>query len=509
MKKLLSLAFIILYICSNLHAQTTFQRTYDVDGGRVLKTMDGGYIVISSGSKMSGSKSDAYLLKLNFKGAVEWTKAYYTAYDEGFSFIKQNSDSSFIISGLSNIDVSGAQRGFLLKTDSKGDTIWKKTYGLLEKPLIINSFEQTNDGGFILAGTYENAGNLTRIDNIGNILWTKNFGGTNSNEYCKINTVHQTLDGGYIACGFISQDGNSFIVKVNSAGTVIWQKTFGYQYKNAVSIFETQLGHFVFGGAYWNGVGDNGGYIIKLNQNGNLIWNKIYKDLNPEQNDVITNISQTKNGNYISVLSKPSNIYSELTFIKTDSAGNFILCKKYKPTDFAYVQGGQIFEDSDSGFVIVGSNSSNQLYVIKTNSVGISNCFETSLLLAPTSPTCNESTPTISYSSIISYQNGISFQVDTTTVKSTILCSTSVGMDNNPFIYENISVFPNPTNGLINIDLGNLPINQSYIIYDQFGRVILNGITNLKVNQIDISFMNCGLYYLELGGTKQFKIIKF
>jgi hypothetical protein len=57
---------------------------------------------------------------------------------------------------------------------------------------------------------------------------------------------------------------------------------------------------------------------------------------------------------------------------------------------------------------------------------------------------------------------------------------------------EVIVVFPNPTSDLLT--LSNVPVNASYRIVDQTGRICLNG--KLNRNQIDVSNLSVGVYSL-------------
>ena len=76
----------------------------------------------------------------------------------------------------------------------------------------------TKDSGFLAIGATESFGNglmdlyLFKIDSIGDVEWTKTFGGPNI-DYG--NDVVETDDNGYIACGYsnsIGLDYNIFIV---------------------------------------------------------------------------------------------------------------------------------------------------------------------------------------------------------------------------------------------------------------------------------------------------------
>lgn len=75
--------------------------------------------------------------------------------------------------------------------------------------------------------------------------------------------------------------------------------------------------------------------------------------------------------------------------------------------------------------------------------------------------------------------------------------------------HSKISFYPNPTSNLLNFE--NLPINEEvdYSIYSLDGKIIQQGIIN--INQIDISSIENGVYFLKInleGKSKTYKVVK-
>ena len=59
-------------------------------------------------------------------------------------------------------------------------------------------------------------------------------------------------------------------------------------------------------------------------------------------------------------------------------------------------------------------------------------------------------------------------------------------------------IYPNPTNGLINVK--GLNIDMAYKLIDIKGQQVKSGIISFANPSIDISSLNNGLYFMELGG---------
>ncbi|MDP8289115.1 MAG: hypothetical protein RAP03_20785, partial [Candidatus Electryonea clarkiae] len=84
-----------------------------------------------------------------------------------------------------------------------------------------SDIQQTNDGGYIIAGTRNGYGSvgLIKTDSTGEEEWNQAFGG-DSYEYGR--SVKQTNDGGYIVVGqsnsFGGADYDVYLIKTDSAG---------------------------------------------------------------------------------------------------------------------------------------------------------------------------------------------------------------------------------------------------------------------------------------------------
>ena len=92
--------------------------------------------------------------------------------------------------------------------------------------------QQTNDGGYIVAGCTESTSHdenvfLIKTNVFGIEEWRKDFGGLNWDEG---ESVRQTIDGGYVIAGTsyspIFGDGDMYLIKVDGNGNEQWSKNF-------------------------------------------------------------------------------------------------------------------------------------------------------------------------------------------------------------------------------------------------------------------------------------------
>ncbi|MBL0300259.1 MAG: T9SS C-terminal target domain-containing protein [Cytophagaceae bacterium] len=288
----------------------------------ILATIDGGFLLAgystssNTGDKTEPSKgfSDYWIVKLNSNGQKIWDKTIGGDKDDIFRSIVATSDGGFLLVGSSNSGISGDKtepsKGFsdywIVKLNSDGQKIWDKTFGgeLFELfPKIIS----LSDGGFAVGGislsgisgdkTEPSKGGydfwIVKINENGIKIWDKSIGGS-GDEY--LNSIAVTSDGGFVVAGDsdsqISGDrtesskglSDYWVVKVNSNGQKIWDKTIGGNNNDLnSSIMATFDGGVIVGGqSASDDSGDKtdpskGGFdywIVKLDINGLKIWDK-------------------------------------------------------------------------------------------------------------------------------------------------------------------------------------------------------------------------------------------
>lgn len=88
------------------------------------------------------------------------------------------------------------------------------------------------------------------------------------------------------------------------------------------------------------------------------------------------------------------------------------------------------------------------------------------------------------------------------------VCSTS-GIKEN-LTMEKISIYPNPTKGIISIATDRKLLESDFIIFDPLGRQILRDKINREITTIDISSFSTGIYFFQVGpkSKQTFKVIK-
>jgi len=304
MHKVIIFAVSILALSFNAFAQpdTLWTKTfggsgYD-EGNEVQQTTDGGYI-ISGGTYPDGSGyRDVYLIKTDANGDSVWTKTFGESFEDYGSSVQQTNDGGYIIAGRIGSDV------WLIKTDANGDSVWTKTIGGSGGDGG-ESVKQTTDGGYIIAGSTTSYGAgfndawLIKTDANGDSVWTNTFGG-GENDYGY--SVQQTSDSGYIIAGYIKSTGTRYsdvwLIKTDANGDSIWTRTFGGSEPDAgYSVQQTTDGGYIITGyTYSYGADGPDVYIIKTDANGNESWSQTFGGSDVDRG---YSVQQTTDGGYV------------------------------------------------------------------------------------------------------------------------------------------------------------------------------------------------------------------
>lgn len=390
-------------------------------GIRTIKTQDNGYLICGeTQSSVSGDKtiplkgvSDYWIVKTDSLGIIEWQKDIGGSDYDVPSVLLQTSDGGYLIGGNSLSDISGDKtentHGFndiwVLKLDGNGEIIWQNTIGGSFTD-ILSSIIQTPDGGYLLgANSVSNSSEdksednigfsfglpyytyydywIIKINSLGTIEWDNTIG-TKDNDI--LTSVINASDGGYIIGGYSNCDDSGdyngihiggydcWIIKVDTYGNILWQKTIGGTNKDQLTtIINTSDGGYLLGVISNSNISGNktanskGGddfWVIKIDYQGNILWDKTIGGIGTE---VINSISKDNNDNYYISGSSNSNISGDKTetsrggydcwFVKINYLGNLLWNKTIGGSGNEY--GDSLTVVSENNLLLASSSNSN------------------------------------------------------------------------------------------------------------------------------------------------------
>ncbi len=224
----------------------------------------------------------------------------------------QTNDDGFAIVGYGDHPLYGTESR-LVKTDSKGNLLWNKTYGEPNESSIVLSIVQADDCGYALAGSTRGDMWLVRTDSNGDVQWEERYGGQNGDD---CSSVVRTIDGGYLLAGstasFGAGDSDGWVVKCDSQGNMQWSKTYGETGRDGLrGAIQARNGGYVLVGRT-DTISSPAGVVVKLSASGELEWEKSLGDNTPES------VTVASDGGYIFVGYKgePTNRDNEVWAVK-------------------------------------------------------------------------------------------------------------------------------------------------------------------------------------------------
>ena len=267
------------------------------------------------------------------------------------------------------------------------DTIWET----------IRTVKETNDHGFIITGgryitDIENGVLIIKTDSMGNQIWKKTLQpGENS-----IGTqIEETPDHGFLICGYkdsyIQGGGGPILLKTDSAGNFIWMEYLGNigQHDGTAAFAITNQGDYIValgfanytytGNIAWAGRLN----VIKYTQDGNEIWNRMYDTIRQSVN--VNNILIYPNNDFtiIGNYAQPTKNDSDYSFFpsfmyKFNANGDSLWRRIYYYTK-NYVDGNILVDNmlnSDGSITACGYVDGDtlspyqQVWILKTDSNG-------------------------------------------------------------------------------------------------------------------------------------------
>jgi hypothetical protein len=244
-----------------------WQKCYGSGGHTTVRqTSDGGYIVQAFSDNMR-------VLKLDSLGNVSWQKKYINTMgifiNDYRHSIQETTDGGYVM-----VSFGSPNNAYTIKIDSSGNILWQKAYdvGPLAGAFSINT---TTDGGYITAGVIQGFGAgswdfyVTKLDSNGDASWQKAYGGSSS-DYAT--SIQQTNDGGYILAGGTTpaDDSNLLVLKLHPNGEINWAKTYTEDKSGFFPSIQQTIDSGYIVGSDYRGDDHIGFWLLKLDGNGEI-----------------------------------------------------------------------------------------------------------------------------------------------------------------------------------------------------------------------------------------------
>lgn len=453
-----------LYGFSPPYADASFSSAIDVPSE--------GYIFPFASWNYQNGEQRLVVQKINYKGNTLWEKIYAK---QGVQYVPvnmiKNDEGNYIIAGYYYKLTDTTMYFYLLKVNSNGDSLWSKKYPPITKARAVNStmVKQTSDKGYILCGErqpYDTFGNplvadiyIVKTDSLGNMQWNKQFGGSGHDV---ATSVIETANKDFLIGGYSSSYGANnldiYLLKIDSTGKFLWDKTYDYGYDEASSgMIRLKDGNYLLAAESTNNNStpiSGKGVLLKVAPNGALIWKNKYSG--PEITS-FNKVIELPNGDIVATGGNNNTPkYNQSGWLmKTNANGDSLWARIYDYIpEYPSIFYG-IIVTSDNGFILTGAaqdtivSKSQQAWVLKVDSMGcdVANC-------------------------------------------------QYVGIKEQQLLSGSINVFPNPSNGSFTVK--GEAIIKSCIVLDVLGNTVYSEENMQDVStSISLHHLNYGIYFLK------------
>ena len=303
--------------------------------------------------------------------SITWQRTYdggYNFYDEGYDICKADGNNFYVVgSSLIPLQYWAIK---VIKINEYGDTIWTKEIRGIGS---IEAYKNVSDnsGGCVITGRSSNGAIFISINKNGQINWDRIYG----QGLIQLHDIKMTKDKGYIACGRKdSLNFDCYIIKIDSNGNFLWQKTFlANHLKIAYNVLQDLSGDYLISGSQIDSpTGDTtNAFIALLDSIGNIKWDKQYRINNKYTS--ATSMIRTYNGFVLSgVTLDYGNSFQKIYFIKLNINGDSIYSREIDTPQSEY---SGVFSIANANRFLFGmtrdvTNSKSLARIMITDSLG-------------------------------------------------------------------------------------------------------------------------------------------
>ncbi len=334
-----------------------------------IQTPDGGYIIVGSTASEGSGKLDGYIIKVNSRGNLDWSKTYGGKKDDAFYAItKINND--YALCGYSASKGAGKKDFWLMLIDGKGQKLWEHFYGGSKDEEAFDIL-RTFDNNLVLAGYTKSKGAGGRDFWIievnpngigkkqGAVLWKRNVGGKGTDMATRVK--QSKVDSFIYVLGHTTSYGaggmDMYFTRLSpdrgsQRGKYFYGKS-NFEHGNDFC-FTDDGGYLLVGSTMSNSKGYFDAWIIKIQKEYYKVWEKSYGGSKDEEL-----MSGFKDGDGY-VLGGFTQSYgegkSDAWILKVNAKGKVLKEQTYGEEGDDKI--ARMIKTSDGGYLLVGKTNS-------------------------------------------------------------------------------------------------------------------------------------------------------
>ena len=296
----------------------------------------------SVGKRAAGGKSDAFVVKYDAAGKLQWAQTFGAAREDVANGVAVRGDTVVVVGNFADElkigeydhKAVGSDDAFVAAFDTKGAVQWLWTFGGIDSDGA-NAVAPAPDGGWVIAGSYSDALDiggwhlkskghtdalLVKLKASGDVEWIKSFGGryddtllhvacdANGNIYVQGHFQDKADFGGAPLVAAGGSDNDVVLAKYDTNGDHVWSQRFGNAFNDvAGGVAVDPAGNVTMVGSFDKSIsfgasddhpslGEADAYIARFTTDGKLVWARTF---GAEKEDVAWGVAADDAGNTV------------------------------------------------------------------------------------------------------------------------------------------------------------------------------------------------------------------
>ena len=382
----------ILAFHSQTFAQSTFLKTYGSStseyGTSLCVTHDGGF-VLASILPLGTNEIRTVLFKTDINGVQQWVKSYASTEKNVPTRVIPSADGGYYLlfssfTGINPPDLYPV----LLKTDSVGNELWRKTISLSQSDMAID-LEAEREHIYIVCTSNYNTGGYNgvlvhKMDTSGNWLWSQHYTSPFS-----LTPVSAALDG-YGRLGILGNtnsygigtpiNDNNFLLLLDSAGNQLSTTVTGVFYSDEPHSLVWQKGTWLFSSLGYSLTSEYDISIQRFDSTGLFIQSRLYDGTTGLNSwEVARDILNLPDGSLIMTGDIGTFDERNVMLAKINLLGGIDWAVQYPVSPMFTNYAFQVVRNSEGSYAFTGDmrppSSFRNAYIIKTDTVGQIPCY--------------------------------------------------------------------------------------------------------------------------------------